>query len=158
MMSKHTLLISLSFGLALVGLWDRLELGGRVPACSRFLLDPAELARQTKAVDDRLRAQKFLAEFQDGLLERLAQGKVSLPQACDQYFQFAIKIYPSFVHKLGAETKTTLKETIARRLVDFFRIEGEYTPSFWEMSLRLEQDLASQPIRDWCRQPWADEP
>ena len=155
-MSKQSLLLAIGSGLALAGLWDRLELGYQPPAY-RYLLDPAELARQTKTIDDRIRARKLMLELRDGILERLAQGKVSLPQACDQVYQNAREVYPSFLHKFAVGEKTTPKEKMARYLVACFRLEGEYTPSCLETALRLEQDLACKPFRDWCRRPWADE-
>src|SRR5260370_2646211 len=87
-MSKQSLLLALGSGLALAGLWARLELEYQPPAY-RYLLDPAELARQAKTIDDRTRARKRMLELRDGILERLAQGTVSLPQPCNNVYQNA---------------------------------------------------------------------
>src|SRR5260370_8188099 len=81
-MSKQSLLLALGSGLALAGLWARLELEYQPPAY-RYLLDPAELARQSKTIDDRIRSRKRMLELRDAILDTLAPANVSLPQPCD---------------------------------------------------------------------------
>jgi len=154
-MIKFTAAVSLGLGLVVVGF--RCRLIPEPPAYSRFTLNPAELARQAKYLDDQLRTRNYFATIQDDIFARLAQGELSLPQACDRLYQCAREIYPKYLRFPGAVGNTPLKEKVARNIVVYFQLEAEDTPSFREAALRLEQELAARPFRDWCRQPWAEE-
>jgi len=156
-MGKYIAMISLSFGLVLVGfrLYPYLEPAGY----SRFNLDPAEVASQKKYLDDLIHARESFVVIQDNILERLVRGKLSLPQACDRLYQSARDVYPrglAFLRKVAGNMP--LKKKMACNLVDYFRLEAEDTPSFFEVASRLQQELSSKPFRDWCGQSWVEEP
>jgi hypothetical protein len=156
-MGKYIAMISLSISLVLVGfrLYPFLEPAGY----SRFNLDPAELARQKKNLDDLIHARESFRAIQDSILERLVRGELSLPQACDRLYQSTREVYPkglAFLRKVAGNMP--LKKKMACSLVDYFRLEAEDTPSFFEAASRLEQELSSKPFRDWCGQSWVEEP
>ena len=156
-MSKVIGLISLSFCLILSAfrLFPSLE----PPGYSWFNLDPAELARKTKYLDDQIRARHSFLAIEYEILERLGRGQLSLPQACDQLYQRAREVYPRSLASLRKATgNMPLKEKMAHGLVEHFRFEAENTPSFCEVVARLQQELSSKPFRDWGRQPWVEEP
>src|SRR5262245_60452010 len=117
-MTKPLAILSLSFALVLAGF--RLHLFPEPPSYSRLIKDPAELARQAKYLDDLIRARGCFVAIQDGILKSLAQGKLSLPQACDQLYQCARVHYPQYLRFLKAAVNITLKEKMARHLVAQF--------------------------------------
>jgi hypothetical protein len=153
-MTKLTVIASVGLGLVLIGY--RCHWFPEPPAFSSFIQTSAELARQTKYLHERIRAHSFLLTIQDDILQRLAQGELSLPQACDQLYQSAREFYPQYLRFPGVVMNSPLKEKIARDIVVHFRLTVEDTPSFLKVVLRLEQEMAAPPFRDWCRQPWTD--
>ena len=146
--------ISLGFGLVLVGF--RWHLFPEPPAYSSFIQSPAELARQTNYLDDRIRAHNYFLTIQDDILRRLAQGELSLPRACDQLYQSAREFYPHYLRFPGAAVISPLKEKIAGDIVLHFRLNSKDTPSLKKMVQHLEQEMAAESFRDWCWQPWAE--
>ena len=154
-MIKLAAVVSLGFGLVLVGF--RFRLFWEPPAHSLLIRSPAELARQAQCLDDQIRAHKYFATIQDDILAALAQAELSLPEACDRLYQCAREHYPNYLRFPGAVMNTTLKEKVARNIVVYFQLEAEDAPSFKQVALRLQQELAAKPFRDWCRRPWAEE-
>jgi hypothetical protein len=154
-MIKLIAVASISFCLVLAGF--RFRLFWEPPAYSRVIQSPAELARQAQLLDNQLRARNYFVTIQDDILARLAQGEFSLPCACDQVYQCAREFYPKYLRFPGAVDKTPLKEKLARNIVVHFQFEAEDTPSFREVALRLQQEMATKPFRDWCQRPWAEE-
>jgi hypothetical protein len=156
-MNKYIVMISLSFSVVLAGF--RLLPIAEPPAYARLIQDPATSARQAKYLDEQIRAHDSFIAIQDGILERLARGKLSLPQACDQLYEDARSVYPrglAFLRKVAGNMD--LKRKMACNLVDFFRLEAEGNHSFYEVAARLEQELTSKSFRDWCAQSWVGEP
>ncbi len=119
------------------------------------------MARQSDFLDGKLRARNYFVAIQDDILESLAQGKLSLPQACERLYYSAHEFYPRFLKFLGAPVNSTLnltlKELLARNLVSHFRAEARDDPKFMEVAKRLARELAGPPFRDWCRQPWENQ-
>jgi len=154
-MIKLTAIASLGFGLVLAGFQFRLF--WEPPAHALLIRSPAELARQSQCLDDQIRAHKYFATIQDDILARLAQGELSLPEACDRLYQCARQFYPKFLRFHGAKENAALKEKVARNIIVYFQLEAEDTPSFMKVARRLEQKLVAKPFRDWSRLPWVEE-
>lgn len=156
-MRKYIAMMSVSLGLVLVGL--RLFPIPEPPGYSRFNLDPAELSRQGKHLDDLIHARDSFMAIQENILERLVRRELSLSQACDRFYQSAREVYPrclAFLRRVAGNIP--LKKKIAYDLVDCFRLEAEDIPSFFAVASRLELELSSKPFQDWCGQSWVEEP
>jgi hypothetical protein len=154
-MAKNAALISLALGLVTTGL-IRIPGLQEPPGYGRFSLNAAELKRESQFLDEQLQARSGFKAIEDDILNSLAQGKLSLAQACDRLYQRAHQVYPRFLRFLR-DPKLTLKERMARNLVEFFHLEADVNPSCAEVLRRLERDLASPTFCDWCRKPWQQE-
>jgi len=129
------------------------------PGYSWLIEDPATLPRRAKDLDDQMRARHSFAVLQDGILDRLVRGELSLSRACDRVYESATEIYPrSLVFLRKAAGNMPLKEKMACTLLDYLRSDANDTPSLLEVVSRLEEELNSKPFQAWCEQPWAGEP
>lgn len=156
-MSKVIGILSLSYCLVLAAF--RFFPFAEPPGYSRFNLDSDPLARQAKYLDDQIRARHSFMAIQDGILENLVRGELSLSQACDRLYQSAWEVYPrspAFLRVAGGTIP--LKKKMACNLVGCLRSDAEDTPSLSKAAARLEQEMNSKPFRDWCEQPWVEKP
>jgi len=129
------------------------------PGYSRLIEDPAALPRRTKYLDDLIRARHSFVAVQDSILDKLARGELSLPQACDRVYASATEIYPrSLVFLRKAAGNMPLKEKMACTLVDYLRSDAKDVPSLLHVVARLEEELKWNSFLDWCARPWAGEP
>jgi hypothetical protein len=129
------------------------------PGYSRLIEDPAALPRRAKYLDDLIRARHSFVAVQDSILDKLARGELSLPQACDRVYESATEIYPrSLVFLRKAAGNMPLKKKMACTLVDYLRSDANDTPSLLEVVSRLKEERNSKPFQAWCEQPWAGEP
>ena len=129
------------------------------PGYSRLIEDPTALPRRGKDLDGLIRARHSFVAIQDGILNSLARGELSLPQACDRIYESAREVYPrglTFLRK--AAGNMPLKKKMACKLVDYLRSDASDIPSLWNVVVCLEEELKSKPFQDWCEQPWAGEP
>jgi hypothetical protein len=154
-MLKYATLLSLCLGLVTTGLL-RMPAWRETAGYSRFVFDAAKLKRQGKYLDGQFQARFHFKAIENEILGMLAQGDVSLIQACDQLYYHACTVYPRFLRILK-DPKIPLKEKMARTFIEFFYLEAETTPSCGEVARRLEQQLAARVFREWCQIPWPEE-
>ncbi|HMF18124.1 MAG TPA: hypothetical protein VKE98_13005 [Gemmataceae bacterium] len=154
-MVKYAAILSLGLGLITTGLFG-IPLLYEPPAYSRFTLNTSEMRRQAKYLDEQIRARSSFMAFEDEILHKLAQGQLSLTQACDRLYQHACQVYPRYLRFLR-DPKTSLKERMARNCIEILRLEAEDTRSFMEAVPRLERELAGNTFREWCKDVWLED-
>jgi len=154
-MVKYAAFISLGLGLITSGLLG-IPLLYEPPAYSRFALNTGEMRRRAKYLDEQMQARNDFTAFEDEILRKLAQGQLSITQACDRLYQHACQVYPRYLRFLR-DPKTSLKERMARNCVEILRLEAEDTPSYSDVVSRLERDFAGNTFREWCKQPWLED-
>jgi hypothetical protein len=152
-MIKHVALISLGVGLVMSRMVPFPFLR-EPPAYSLYTLDPVEMAQKSRLLDEQLKARYYFAEVRDGILERLAQGKMSLMEACDRIYHTAQEIYPRFVRFLTVDEKLDPKRKLAWNVVEQFRMDGEDPPSLNAIVQRLEKEISSSAFQTWCQETW----
>lgn len=152
-MIKYVALISLSVGLVMTRMVPS-PLFPEPPAYSLFALDPVDMARKNRYLDEQFKARYAFADVREGILEQLAQGKISLIETCNRINRAAKDIYPRFNCLLCVDKKLDPKRKLAWNIVEQFRLDAEESSSMSGVVQRLEKELASSEFQAWCRKPW----
>lgn len=155
-MVRYVALISLVFGLGMVGLF-RVPFCHEPPAYSRFALNPVEMERTARKLDNQIQARERFVVIQDGIVEQLLRRELSLIQACDRIYEAAHSNYPNFLRYLGNDERFRLKERLARNLVGSLVLEAVENSLCGERVSQLERELSTSVFLEWCRQPWPEE-
>lgn len=154
-MVRYAALISLGFGVGMSGVFRAL-ICHEPPAYSRFSLDPIEMERTARKLDNQIQAREYFVAIHDGIVARLLRQESSLAQACDGIYLSARANYPNFLRFLGRDERFTLKERMARNLVGSLVLEAKENPSCMERVSELERELTTRSFSKWCEQPWPE--